>query len=185
MAASAAPLRIVAAILLAQPLLFAAIGISGTDILYSFNGTAMSAARPACVLNTGNETVPAGIRTNDSCVAALFPNGSNETELAPGSQQCISLAPSCASVPASVKITATALHGMVRASVSRSAQIGYAPQAGQSPVKTQDSRTPEPPAAGSSGSAVATSAGSETVLILVIVIFAVSGWYFLRYFYRH
>lgn len=166
-------------VLMAQ-LSFSALGLSGSGIEYSFNGSAISAVNPLCAMNTGNDTIRISVSSNDSCIRPLFTSGRNETELPPGAEDCIALAPECSIIPASVKLSAATLQGMIRTVVSRSARITahIVPQA-------QGAANASLNATQNSGSGEMKNNGAYgIVLILVIVVVLVFAWCLLRYYHH-
>ena len=188
------PISLLLLALLLVPCAFSAIGISGSGIEYRFDGSQFSAVMPACAVNAGDAGVPVIVESGDPCILAVFPDGTNETSLGPGEDECIGLELACSTNASSVDITLVSKGGMVRGGVVRAAKLTYL-----SPAMVPGNQTPgtgRMPANGTAGTPGASGANEKDyvvnpslvygiVIILVIVIASVCAWHLTRYHSRH
>lgn len=174
-----APLRIPAALMLLAGCVFPALGLSGTAIEYSFNGSHFSAISPMCAINPGDAPVAVALTASDPCIRAVFADGGIGAVLQPGGEECILLERACGTNATSVKITAASTGGSVSTAVARSAKITPAnpPPAGAAPGL--------PPAEGPPPAADGAGARPSPVMVLIpaIVILSVCAWHLTRHFF--
>lgn len=186
--------------LLLVPASFPVLGISGSGIEYQYDGSRFSAVVPACAINAGSVPVEAAVRSSDPCIRAVFAGGLNETEIAPGGEECIGLELACDANATSLDLTVVSASGMVRGGVVRTARVSYkaaavlpgpapnasGPQAsGFLPAPGNGSQNQSAPQNATAGDKAANPGGDYAiVLILVIVISSVSAWCLTKYHYR-
>ena len=102
---------------------FAALGLSGTNVQYAYDGSAFTTVRGLTAMNVGSGTVLVSLTSNNVCVKPVFSNGQSTITLGPNGRASIQLQATCAKIPATAKITLAAIQGKVRSAVTRSVAI--------------------------------------------------------------